>query len=380
LRIAVADDEQDMRDYFRKILPRLGHQVVALAEDGKQLVEQCRAATPDLVITDIKMPNLSGIDAALQVNRERPVPVILVSAYHDSELIARAEADHVLGYLVKPIKQSDLEPAIALAMRRFEQSEALRRETTDLRKRDRRMQIQLNVAGRLQRHLLPARPPDLPSFALAVVYHPLDPVSGDFYDFTVLPSGRLGILVADASGHSLPAAFVSVMAETAFHAYAQEIESPATVLRTMNHRLANLLEAEHFITMFYGVVDRQTLRLTYALAGHPRPLWYRGATSRVEALDAEGPMIGLVPQAEFEERSVQLAPGDLVLIYTDGVTECRNEQQEQFGQDRLEAFLAAQGGAADAGAVPQLDAELARFRGTQPFQDDVTCIGLSVKG
>src|SRR5262249_38979132 len=141
----------------------------------------------------------------------------------------------------------------------------------------------------------------------------------------------------------------------------------------------DFLEAGHFITMFYGVVERQTLRLTYALAGHPRPLWYRGAASLVEALDAEGPMIGLVPQAEFEERSVQLDPGDLVLIYTDGVTECRNEQQEQFGQDRLVAFLAAQGGAADAGAVPLLDAELARFRGTQPFQDDVTCIGLSVK-
>ncbi|MCC6416857.1 MAG: response regulator [Gemmataceae bacterium] len=133
LRIAVADDEPDMRDYFRKILPRLGHQVVAVAENGRDLIEQCRTATPDLVLTDIKMPEMDGIDAARSIYAERPVPVVLVSAYHDSDLIARAEADHVMGYLVKPIKQADLEPVMALAIRRFEQFEMLRQEAADLR-------------------------------------------------------------------------------------------------------------------------------------------------------------------------------------------------------------------------------------------------------
>src|SRR5262249_16284767 len=133
LRIAVADDELDMRDYFRKSLPRLGHQVVAVAQNGRELVEQCRASCPDLVITDIKMPDMDGIDAAVQIYQERPVPVILVPAYPEPDLIARAEADPILGYLVKPIKQADLGPTIALAMRRFEQFEALRQEAADLR-------------------------------------------------------------------------------------------------------------------------------------------------------------------------------------------------------------------------------------------------------
>lgn len=133
LRIVVADDEQDMRDYFRKILPRLGHQVVAAVATGRELIEECRTAHPDLVITDIRMPDTDGIDAAIALYRDSPIPVILVSAYHDAELIERAEADHILGYLVKPIKQSDLEPTIALAMRRFEQFEALRKEAADLR-------------------------------------------------------------------------------------------------------------------------------------------------------------------------------------------------------------------------------------------------------
>jgi response regulator NasT len=133
LRIAVADDEPDMRQYFQKILPRLGHQVVAVAENGRELIERCHVLAPDLVITDIKMPDMDGIEAADQIYRERPVPVILVSAFHTTKLIERAEADHVLGYLVKPIKQADLEPTIALAMRRFEQFQELRRETADLR-------------------------------------------------------------------------------------------------------------------------------------------------------------------------------------------------------------------------------------------------------
>jgi response regulator NasT len=131
LRIAVADDEPDMRDYFRKILAHLGHQVVAVAANGRELVELCRATTPDLVITDIKMPEMDGIDAAVTLNRERPVAVIVVSAYHDPRLIERAESDHIMGYLVKPIKQADLMPAIALAVRRFEQIRAMRQALAD---------------------------------------------------------------------------------------------------------------------------------------------------------------------------------------------------------------------------------------------------------
>ncbi len=132
-RIAVADDELDMRDYFQAILPLLGHEVVAAASDGRELIEQCRILRPDLVITDIKMPDMDGIDAAGQIYRNAPIPVILVSAHHDPEFIRRAEADHILAYLIKPIKQSDLEPAIAIAMHRFEQFQALRKEAADLR-------------------------------------------------------------------------------------------------------------------------------------------------------------------------------------------------------------------------------------------------------
>lgn len=133
LRIAVADDEQDMRDFLERMLPLMGHEVVCVAENGRELVEHCRRLKPDLVITDIKMPEMDGIEASTEICREQPVPVILVSAFHDAQLIERAEADHVLAYLVKPVGRADLEPAIALAVRRFSQLEALRAEAADLR-------------------------------------------------------------------------------------------------------------------------------------------------------------------------------------------------------------------------------------------------------
>jgi two-component system, response regulator PdtaR len=133
LRIAIADDEPDMRDYFQQVLPRLGHTVVAVAQNGRELVELCRSQNPDLVITDIKMPELDGIDAAIQLYQDKPVPVILVSAFNDAALIERAESDHIMGYLVKPIKQADLAPTIAIAVHRFDQFKTMRQEAADLR-------------------------------------------------------------------------------------------------------------------------------------------------------------------------------------------------------------------------------------------------------
>jgi response regulator NasT len=131
LKIAVADDELDVRDYYKKVLPRLGHQVVTVAQTGRELIESCRVARPDLVITDIKMPDVDGIDAAAEICRDEPIPVILVSAYHHPQLFDRARGDHILAYLVKPTKQADLEAAIAIAVQRFDQFQALRQEAAD---------------------------------------------------------------------------------------------------------------------------------------------------------------------------------------------------------------------------------------------------------
>jgi AmiR/NasT family two-component response regulator len=133
LRIAVADDEPRMLQFYREVLPMMGHEVVCTALNGAELIEQCRSAHPDLVISDIKMPDMDGIDASKQIAAQEAVPIIMVTAHDDPELLERAGATHVLAYLVKPIKRQDLQPAIVIAMRRFEELQALQKEATDLR-------------------------------------------------------------------------------------------------------------------------------------------------------------------------------------------------------------------------------------------------------
>ncbi len=133
LSIAIADDEPLIRQYFHEVLTDLGHQVVVDAATGQELIDGCRAAAPDLVISDIRMPDINGIEAARRLSSERPVPTILVSAYHDPDLIRQASDAPVMAYLVKPIERADLEAAIAVSTRRFEQLESALREASTLR-------------------------------------------------------------------------------------------------------------------------------------------------------------------------------------------------------------------------------------------------------
>src|SRR5258708_3185939 len=133
LRMVIADDERNMYEYLQQCLTNLGHQVLAIAKTGQELVDRCTTLRPDLAITDVKMPDMDGISAAAEIYQSQAIPVIIVSAYHDPELIERADKNHIAAYLVKPIKEQDLEPAIGLAMARFAQFQTLLKEAADLR-------------------------------------------------------------------------------------------------------------------------------------------------------------------------------------------------------------------------------------------------------
>lgn len=153
LRIALADDDPSIRDVLTKMVGLLGHQVVAAAQTGRELLEATRAAQPDLIIADIQMPDLDGLDAASEIYDHRPTPIILVTGYTDREFIERAERSHVLAYLVKPIKATDLEPAIALAMRRFQEFQTLQEETADLKKALADRKVIERAKGIMMKHL-----------------------------------------------------------------------------------------------------------------------------------------------------------------------------------------------------------------------------------
>jgi two-component system, response regulator PdtaR len=133
LRILIADDESIRLMSLRKQLTALGHRVIAEASNGEEAVALAAAMQPDLAILDIKMPVADGIEAAQQITRARPIPIILLTAYNEAELVERAAQANISAYLMKPIAEEDLLPAITLALIRFRQFEALRREVSDLR-------------------------------------------------------------------------------------------------------------------------------------------------------------------------------------------------------------------------------------------------------
>ena len=132
LRIAIAEDEPELLIDLEETLLEFGHEVVVKAKNGAELVDRCREAAPDLIITDIKMPDMDGLEAASRIRAIRPTPVVIVSAYHDQEFIDRALKEHVLAYLVKPLSDQSLKTSIALAMQRFKEFEALQKQTADL--------------------------------------------------------------------------------------------------------------------------------------------------------------------------------------------------------------------------------------------------------
>jgi response regulator NasT len=133
LRIVVADDERDVQQFLNEMLTHLGHTVIGVAENGRQLVEMCRTGAPDLVVTDIRMPGLDGLEAAAEANRDRPVPVVIISGHHEGPLLERASVDYVMTYLVKPVKPTDLQAAVTLAASRFANLQQARGEAAELR-------------------------------------------------------------------------------------------------------------------------------------------------------------------------------------------------------------------------------------------------------
>jgi response regulator NasT len=133
LRVVIADDQPDIRNFLQEAVTSLGHQVVAVASNGRELIQQCLDFRPDLAITDIMMPEMDGLQAAQAVNAQAPVPFLLVSGFHTPELLEQVSSAHIVGYLVKPVSEASLKTAIAVGLARFENYLALAQEAADLR-------------------------------------------------------------------------------------------------------------------------------------------------------------------------------------------------------------------------------------------------------
>ena len=238
---------------------------------------------------------------------------------------------------------------------------------------------ELQIANQIQSSILPRDVPRLAGLEIAARYLPMSDVAGDFYDFLVVDERHLGVLVADVTGHGVPAALIASMLKVAFAGQSAHADDPATVLGGLNQALCGKFE-EHFVTAAYVFVDLQRFTLRCAGAGHPPPILFsaegRGAERQSREIDANGLMLGLFPEAAYSSVEVPLTAGDRVLFYTDGVAEAMNEAREEFGKTRLKKFL-SEASCSASELVDSLLAESRRWTGGGPDRqqdDDITLV------
>ena len=237
----------------------------------------------------------------------------------------------------------------------------------------------LELAKQIQLSLLPEEPPRLPGVRIACRCIPATHVGGDYYDFFQRGENLVDIVMADVSGHSVGAALIMVETRSVLRAQMQATRSSNETLRVLNELLYHdLTRAELFITMFCGKYDGASRTLTYANAGHTRPLLYRGGGW--QELDAEGLILGVHPQVNFEEKSVQLSPGDLLFVYTDGIIEAQRGREELFGEARLCALLSGMLDQEPERIIDRVMTEVTAFSHPQPLQDDISMVVMKITG
>ena len=201
-------------------------------------------------------------------------------------------------------------------------------------------------------------------------------VAGDFYDFARIDEKRLGILVADVSGHGVPASLISSMVKIAFVSQLPHADDPARVLAGINQVLCGKLESD-FVTAGYLFMDTEKQSITYAGAGHPPLMLLSAESGGITELTRNGLMLGPFPGVEYEHTVSELRSGDRILMYTDGIVEAANSSDEQFGAARLRGVLAASQGLDTEGLADALLDKVSTWAG-QAIDDDVTVVVIDV--
>jgi sigma-B regulation protein RsbU (phosphoserine phosphatase) len=253
-----------------------------------------------------------------------------------------------------------------------ERTRELAEKNAALEKAQAQLKAELEVARSLQLAILPAAFPARPGCDAAARMIPATTMGGDFYDYIELPDGRIGLVIADVSGHGVPAAFFMAVARTNLRELAVRHGDPAECLAETNDSLCAQNPLDLFVTVFYCILDPKTGVLCYANGGH-NPPYVRRAAGPVEPLNGAGGLVlGAMPGARFTAHTVQLLPGDRLVLYTDGVTEAFNPAEELYGAQRLVDEVHVHGGGTPLALVERICQSVTNFAGSTPQSDDIT--------
>jgi sigma-B regulation protein RsbU (phosphoserine phosphatase) len=242
-----------------------------------------------------------------------------------------------------------------------------------------RISAELSIATQIQANMLPNIFPDREEFDHYAVMVPAKEVGGDFYDFFFIDSKHLGIVIADVSGKSIPAALFMVVAKTLINNHAREKETPQEVFMNVNNLLRDGNETAMFVTSWFGVLELDTYNLTYVNAGHNPPLLKKGNGSFEYLKTPRGFVLAGIDNFKYKQLELQLSQGDTLFLYTDGVTEANNQADELYGGKRLQNILNLNSGLPPTGLLPIVKEDIDKFAQGAPQFDDITMLALKIK-
>ncbi|TAL31373.1 MAG: PAS domain S-box protein [Spirochaetes bacterium] len=364
--LLVVDDNQEMQSFIGFLLGK--EYRLLFASNGEEGLSAAREHRPDLIVTDVMMPVMDGYEMTRLLKSDpalKQIPVLMITA--KAELANKIEGlEHGADdYLTKPFNSKELLVRIHSLLRMYEYQRLISARNLEI-------EYELDMARLILERLLPSQVPLVPGIRTHAVCMPMDKVGGDFYDLYE-QDGRLYFFIADVSGHGLHGAFLSLIAKMALDG-AREKSAPPLALAAVNRAVYRSTVNSNFVTAFYGVLDVASRRVRYSCAGHPAQILHRRSTEEFIELKTKGMPLGWFPSVRLEEAEVTLRAGDRLLIFTDGITECLSEAKELFGEERLMDCMRRGAGDKADYFSGRLVKELASFRGSDRFNDDLSFI------
>jgi phosphoserine phosphatase RsbU/P len=343
----------------------------------KALAIACGEDKPDLILLDVLMPVMDGYEVCrrLKANPDtRDIPVIFLTGQTGTEDETRGFDVGAVDYIHKPFSEAVVKARVRTHLMLREAHEQIARQLLAIN-------LELEMARQIQLSILPRSTPKIQGLDIVARYLPMTSVAGDFYDFIVVDEKRVGILVADVSGHGLPSALIASMLQVALTAQVAHASDPARVLSGLNKALCGKFE-QNFVTAVYVFVDTEKKLLTYAGAGHPPLLFWRKSPGNVSEVLENGLFLGMFPEATYTSVQLPVAAGDRGVLYTDGIPETKDPSQEEFGTARIKRFMESNQNLAVEQFADGLLEELSRWS-QQPRgegqQDDITVLTIDFR-
>ena len=382
IKILSVDDENDLEllltQYFRRKI-RKGEYDFHFAHNGLEaLTMLLKEKDYDIILSDINMPEMDGLTLLTKINEmQNPaLKCIMVSAYGDMGNIRQAMNNGAFDFATKPIDLDDLSVTIEKAIEHIQYIKTMQKEHNELTG----IKGDLAVAREIQQAILPRIFPPFPEEAvhmdIAASMNAAKDVGGDFYDFFRIDDDRIGFTIADVSGKGVPAAIFMAVCRTLIRATGIRGVSPSECITYSNDLLSQESVNYMFVTIFYGIYNIRTGEVTYTNAGH-NPPYLMKANGTVEILPMSKDIVaGAINGFQFSEETFQLERGDTLLLFTDGVTEAIDPDENEYDNERLKKLLQQCGKLSCKEIVDAVKADVKAFAGDAEQSDDITLMAM----